>query len=121
MKAYRLDLLYKWSSGRGFILTPKSKIKWEESYITDLKSVSEGENYLLVTLFYSVDSKGRVSDRGYLLTSNFKSDEISDELRKMLKTSWIDYADSPDSLNYRIAAILSIFTKIKEWAFSEKS
>ncbi|MCS7103246.1 MAG: hypothetical protein NZ992_05145 [Candidatus Korarchaeum sp.] len=121
LRAYKLDLLYKWSSGLGFILTPKSKIKWEENYLADLKSVPEGENYLLVTLVYSVDERGRVVDTGYSLASNVRISEVMDELKGLLKTSWVDYPDPPDSLNYRIAGILSIFTKIKEWRFSEGS
>ncbi|MEM2604780.1 MAG: hypothetical protein QW353_07785 [Candidatus Korarchaeum sp.] len=120
LKAYRLDLLYKWSSGRGFILTPRGKIRWRENYTADVK-VSEGENYLLVTLVYSIDDKGRVVNTGYSLSSNFRSSEMMDELKKLLKESWVDYADSPDSLNYRIAGVLSIFTKIAEWRFSEGS
>ncbi len=121
MGAYRLDLLYSWSSRGGLILTPRSKLRWEESYVADVKSVPEGESYLLVTLVYSIDDRGMVVNTGYTLSSNIRSSEMMDELKKLLKSSWIDYADSPDSLNYRIVGILSTFTKIREWRFLERS
>ncbi|MEM2218972.1 MAG: hypothetical protein QXH90_06775 [Candidatus Korarchaeum sp.] len=121
MIPYRLDLLYKWSSGRGFILTPRGKIRWRENYTADVK-VSEGENYLLVTLVYSIDDKGRVVNTGYSLSSNFRSSEMMDELKKLLKESWVDYADSPESpagLNFRIMGILKHFAGLTELRFSE--
>lgn len=120
MSAYRLDLLYKWSSGRGLIVTPKGKLKWEENYAAD-REIAEDENYLLINLVYRIDEKGKVSNTGYSISTNFKSKEMMDELKKILKSCWIDYPETPDSLNYRIVALLSIFTGIKEWKFSEAS
>ena len=121
MKSYRLDLLYKWSSGKGFIVTPRSKIKWEENYAGDMKKVQENESYLLVNLFYNIDEEGNVTNMGFSINTNSSDKEMLEEIKKVIKTSWIEYPDSPDSLNYRIAGTLSAFTGIKEWKFLEGS
>jgi hypothetical protein len=121
LKSYRLDLLYKWSSGKGFIVTPRNKIKWEENYAGDMKKVQENESYLLVNLFYNVDERGRVVNTGFSINTNSSDKEMIEEIKRVIKTCWIEYPDSPESLNYRIAGILSTFTGIKEWKFLEGS
>lgn len=118
MRAYRLDLLYAWSPGRGIILTPRSRIRWEENHSADPKEVPEGHDYLLISLVYGVDERGSVVNTGYSISSSIRGG-ILEELRRLLKTSWIEYADSPDSLNYRIVGLLSGFTGIREWRFKE--
>ena len=79
-RAYRLDLLYKWRSGEGLILTPRGKLKWEESYAADTGRISEGENYLLINLVYSMDEKGNIVNTGYSLNTNFKNKDMMSEL-----------------------------------------
>ena len=121
MKAYRLDLLYKWSSGKGFIVTPRSKIKWEEDYRGDMSKVQGDESYLLVNLFYNIDERGNVTNMGFSINTNSSDKAMLEEIKRVIKTCWIEYPDTPESLNYRIAGVLSTFTGIKEWKFLEGS
>jgi len=116
---YRLDLLYKWSSGRGFIVTPRSKIKWGENYIGDMNKVQENESYLLVNLLYNMDERGKVTNTGFSINTNSRDREMLEEVKKVIKTCWIEYPDTPESLNFRIASVLSGFTGINEWKFLE--
>lgn len=113
----RVDLLYYWERDRGYLLTPRRKLRLGENYQADLGRIPEGAKYLLISLFYELNRGGSLREALYSIKTNLTSGPLLTELRKLLENFWLHQMETLPGLNYRIMGLLSVHEGIKEWSF----